>query len=178
MKKRTVLFVDDEENFLNAVKRVLMDEPFETLFATNSKQAMEILQNQEIHVIVADIRMPGISGLELLEKVKCEFPHVIRLILSGDAQSETVLEAINKGEVFRYIPKPCKMEKELKAIIRQAIDYYHLHSERAMLMSYLEQLINGEKLDDINLQLIRTLITERNKNLYKWSEACTSTANR
>jgi len=84
------------------------------------------------------------------------------------------LEAIDKGEVFRYIPKPCKIEKELKSIIRQAIDYYHLHSERAMLMSYLEQLINGEKLDEINLQLIQTLIAERNKNLYEWSRNCIS----
>lgn len=170
MEKRTVLFVDDEKKVLMSLKRGLMDEPYETLFAKSGKEALEILQHKEVHVIVTDMRMPDIPGLELLKIVKKEYPYIIRLILSGYAELNNVLEAINQGEIFRFITKPWKLEEELKTVIRQAIEYYDLHSEREMLMTFLEQLAEGAEPEKLNLRLIQTLISMRKRHLYEWSE--------
>ena len=137
MEKRTVLFVDDERKVLMSLKRGLMDEPYNCLFAESGKEALEILQQKDVHVVVTDMRMPEMSGLELLKTVKKEYPHIIRIVLSGYTQITTLLTAINQGEIFRYIPKPWKIEEEFKPAIRQAIDYYNLYSDRNRLMAEL-----------------------------------------
>ena len=168
MEKRTVLFVDDEEKILRSLKRALQDEPYETLFASSGKEALEILEHNEVHVLVTDMYMPEIDGLELLRLVKEEYPHIIRLVLSGFAEKEILLNAINKGEILRFITKPWKSNEELKIIIRQAIEHYDLHSEREMLMSVFEQLIDGNKPEEINYSLIKKLISNRKRHLYEW----------
>ncbi|MHC4735311.1 MAG: response regulator [Planctomycetota bacterium] len=80
MEKRTVLFVDDEEKILRSLKRGLMDEPYESLFANSGQEALEILKQKEVHVLVTDMRMPEMSGLDLLRIVKKEYPHIIRMV--------------------------------------------------------------------------------------------------
>jgi DNA-binding NtrC family response regulator len=138
-EKRTVLFVDDEEKVLRSLKMGLLDEPYHKLFAASGKEALEILQREEVHVIVIDMYMPEMSGLELIKTIKEEYPHIIRMVLSAYAQVTMLLEAINQGEIFRYITKPWKLEEELMAAVRQAIDYYDLQSERDSLVAELEQ---------------------------------------
>ncbi len=133
MEKRTVLFVDDEEKILTSLKRGLLDEPYETLFANSGKEAIEVLKRKEVHVIVTDMRMPEMTGLELLKIVKKEYPHIVRMVLSGYTQITTLLTAINQGEVYKYITKPWKLEEDFKPSIREAIDYYNLRSERDKL---------------------------------------------
>ena len=76
MEKRTVLFVDDEERVLSCLKGGLLGEPYKTLFAKSGKEALEILEKNEVHVIVTDMRMPEMSGLELLRAVKEKYPHI------------------------------------------------------------------------------------------------------
>ena len=139
MEKRTVLFVDDEERILRSLERGLLDEPYNRLFAKSGRKALEILQQEEVHVIVVDMRMPEMSGLELLRIVKEEYPHIIRLVLSAFTQITTLLTAINQGEIFRYITKPWRLEEEFKPTIRQALEYYDLHKERDSLSAELEQ---------------------------------------
>ena len=173
-EKRTVLFVDDEEKILRSLRRALFDEPYETLFANSGKEAIEILKRDDVHVIVTDLRMPEMSGLKLLRIVKEEYPYIIRLILSGYAEINTLLSAINKGEILRFITKPWKSGGEFKTIIRQAIEYYNLHSEREMLLTYFEQLVNGNEPEKINLRLIKMLISQRKRYLYEWSKKCGS----
>jgi two-component system response regulator HupR/HoxA len=172
MEKRTVLFVDDEEKVLTSLKCGLLDEPYETLFAKSGNEALEIIRQHEVHVIVTDIRMPEMSGLELLKIVRKEFPHIIRIALSGYAQIDTLLTAINEGEIFRFITKPWKLNEELKTVIRQAIDFYDLHNERLMLMTFFEQLMDGIEPEKINFKLIQMLIAKRKKHLYEWAERC------
>ena len=130
MEKRTVLFVDDNRSVLTSLERGLLDEPYKTLFATSGEKALEILKEKEVHVIVTDMRMPGMSGLELLKIVKEKYPRIIRLVLSGYTQITTLLTAINQGEIFKYITKPWKLEEEFKSVVQQAIDYYNLQAER------------------------------------------------
>ncbi len=170
MEERTVLFVDDEEKILKSLNRGLLDEPYNTIFAKSGKEALELLGQQEVHVIVTDMRMPEMGGLELLKIVKEEYPHIIRLVLSGYTDATTLLAAINEGEIYRFIPKPWKLEDECKTIIRQAIEYYDLHSERAMLMSFVELLIDGNKPEEVNLKLIKALVSKRKNHLYEWSK--------
>ena len=172
MDKRTVLFVDDEEKILKSLKRSLTDEPYETLFAESGKKALEIIRQEEVHVIVTDLRMPEMDGLELLRIAREEYPHIIRLVLSGYVEIDVLLNAINNGEILRFITKPWKSAAELKTIIRQAIEYYDLHSEREMLLTYFEQLIDGSEPEEINLRLIKALISKRKKHLYEWTKKC------
>jgi len=129
MEKRTVLFVDDEERVLSCLKGGLLDEPYKSLFANSGKEALEILEQNEVHVIVTDMRMPEMSGLDLLRAVKEEYPHIIRMVLSGYTQVTTLLTAINQGEIFRFITKPWNFEKEFKPAIREAIEYYSFQNQ-------------------------------------------------
>ena len=172
MEERTVLFVDDEEKVLSSLKRGFLNEPYETLFANSGQEALEILQSNHVHVIVTDMRMPEMDGLELLRAVKEEYPHIIRMVLSGQSQIKNVLAAINQGEIFRFVTKPWKLEDEFKTIIRQAIDYYNLHNEYEMLMRIIEQMVDGIEPEKINLRFIKALISRRKQHLYDWSKKC------
>lgn len=122
--KPTVLFVDDEKKVLKSLKRGFLDEPYEKLFAISGKEALEILEKNEIHVIVTDMRMPEMNGLELLKIVKEKYPDVVRMALSGYTQISTLLTAINQGEIFKFITKPWKLEEEFKPAIHEAIEHY------------------------------------------------------
>lgn len=130
MNQRTVLFVDDETNVLTSLKRGLLDEPYNTLFAESGQRALEILKQQEVHVLVTDMRMPEMGGLELLKTVQKEYPHIVRMILSGYTQVTTLLTAINQGKIFKFITKPWKLEDDFKPAVIEAIDYYDFQAER------------------------------------------------
>jgi two-component system response regulator HupR/HoxA len=130
MEKRTVLFVDDEENVLAALRRGLLDEPYDTLFARSGQEALEILARRPVHVIVTDMRMPEMGGLDLLRTVKREYPQVVRMVLSGYTQVTTLLTAINQGEVFRFVTKPWRLEDEFKPAVREALRYYDCQNQR------------------------------------------------
>jgi CheY-like chemotaxis protein len=138
VENRTVLVVDDDEKTLMSVKRGVIDEPYKTLFALSGKEALEILKREKVHVIITDMRMPDMSGLELLVIVKHEYPRIVRMVLSGYTQKTTLLTAINRGEIFRYITKPCKLEREFKPVVREAIRYYDLHNVREDLKEDLK----------------------------------------
>ena len=172
MDKRTVLFVDDDERILNSLRRSLADEPYETLFANSGSQALEILEQEEVHVIVSDLCMPEMGGIELLRIVKGGYPHIIRLVLSGNSDRELLLNAINQGEISRFIPKPWESNEEFKTIIRQAIEYYDLHSEREMLMMFCEQMIDGKEPTEVNIRLIQAIISNRKRHMYEWRQKC------
>ncbi len=130
VKGRTVLFVDDDEMVLRSLDRALRDEQYNSLFANGGKEALEILKRNEVHVMVTDMCMPDMLGFELLRIVKKEYPYITRMVLSGYTEAGNILKAVNEGEVFRYIPKPWKLEEEFKPAVRQGIDYYDLHNER------------------------------------------------
>ncbi len=139
MEKRTVLFVDDEEKLLGSLKRGVLDEPYNTLFANSGKEALEVLKGNEVHVLVTDMRMPEMSGLDLLRIVKQDYPHIVRMVLSGYTQISTLLTAINQGEIYKFITKPWKLEEEFKPAIREAIEYYNLHNDRDRLVAELDE---------------------------------------
>ncbi|MCE5286784.1 MAG: response regulator [Pelosinus sp.] len=134
-----VLFVDDEPHILNALRRGLAFEEYECFFAASAEEALKIMEQQQIAVIVTDMRMPGMDGLALLKIVKEKYPDVVKIVLSGYAQLQQILATINQIDVFKFITKPWKMEEEFKGIIQQAIDYYVILVERKALKEELER---------------------------------------
>lgn len=132
-EKRTILFVDDEVRLLRSLEQAMLDEPYDVLFAESGTEALRLLEEHEVHVIVTDMRMTEMSGLDLLKTVKEKYPHIVRLVLSGYTQVTTLLTAINQGEIFRFITKPWKMETEFKSVLAQAVEYYNVQVERDRL---------------------------------------------
>ena len=128
MKNKTILFVDDENKVLMSLRRGLLDEPYNILLAQSGKEALEILRENEVHVIVTDMRMPEMGGLELLRIAKKQYPHIVRMVLSGYMQVTTLLTAINQGEVFKFIPKPYDF---LSQTYRQQEDIQKDRSEKS-----------------------------------------------
>lgn len=121
--KHSVLFVDDQKDILILIERILKDENYTKFFANSPKEALEIIEKESIDVIVTDMLMPDIGGLQLLEILKVKYPNIVRVVLSGYAQVPFIVEAINKGDIFRYITKPWKVTDNGKMIIRDAIKY-------------------------------------------------------
>ena len=138
METKTVLFVDDEEIVLRSIERGLLDEPYNKLFARSGEEALEILMCEEVHVMVTDMRMPGMGGHELLKIVKKEYPQIVSIVLSGYTHSTTIMMAIHEEDIFKFIPKPWKMAEDFKPAIRRAIDHYNLQKEHKEMMEELK----------------------------------------
>lgn len=138
MSRGTVLFVDDEENILNSLRRGLIDEDYECLFASNGLDALEIIKKNSISVIVTDMRMPGMDGLTLLKEAKEIAPNTVRIVLSGYTQLQQILATINQVDIFKFITKPWKLEEEFKVVIDKALEYYNLRMESENLKKALE----------------------------------------
>lgn len=128
-EKYSVLFVDDEVNILNALKRALIDEEYNCFFSSSGFDALKVMEHEKIAVIVSDMRMPEMDGLHLLREVKEKWPRTVRIVLSGYTQLQQILTTINQVDVFKFITKPWKLEDEFKSIIYQALDFYKLLEE-------------------------------------------------
>jgi len=116
---RTLLVVDDEENVLNSLRRLLRGEGYHVLTAAGGDEALELLASNEVGVVLSDERMPGMSGTELLRRVRTMYPSAVRIVLSGYADVTTITDAINKGEIWKYITTPWESE-ELLTVLREA----------------------------------------------------------
>ncbi len=138
METRKVLFVDDELNILKAIKRMIRSEPYEFYFAGGGQEALDLLERENVHIIVTDLGMPVMNGLKLLKQVQGQYPNIIRLVLSAFSDTDSILNAINEGNVYRYVVKPWN-DMELKLTVRQAIEVYNLHEERRALLKELEE---------------------------------------
>jgi two-component system, NtrC family, response regulator HupR/HoxA len=151
----SVLFVDDEENILHSIERGLNNEPFLKYFASSGLQALDILSARPVSVIVTDMRMPEMDGLELLKIVQEKYPLVVRIILTGYAHIFTIIPAINTGQVFRYLTKPWKIETEFIPALHQSIRHHQILLERSELIGRLTE--QNEQLNSQN-QEIRQLM--------------------
>lgn len=145
METRTVLFVDDDETVLKDLEMSLEAEPYEKYFAKNGEKAIEILRRQEVHVIVVDMVMPRMDGLELLKITKKEYPHIVSVVLSGYAQTSDVMTAMLELEIYQYVAKPWIFDKEFRRVMRRAIDNYNLRSEHKDIVAELESCSGGQR---------------------------------
>lgn len=143
-----VLFVDDEENVLKSLRRLFLDEVIEILTASSGKEGLELLKGNEVSVIVSDQRMPEMTGVEFLEKATRISPNSVKILLTGYADIDAVVSAINKGGVYRYITKPWN-DNDLMITVLNAGERFRLVKENRRLTE---------------------LTKKQNEELKKWSE--------
>jgi diguanylate cyclase (GGDEF)-like protein/PAS domain S-box-containing protein len=124
--ERTLLLLDDEENILRSLTRLLRRDGYKILTASNAREAFELLGRHEVHVVISDQRMPDISGTEFLSQVRALYPDTVRLVLSGYTDLRTVTDAINRGAIYKFLTKPWD-DEELRREIREA---FRTQSER------------------------------------------------
>lgn len=134
--ERTLLLVDDEENILRSLVRVLRRDGYTILTADGGQQALELLEQHPVGVIVSDQRMPVMTGSEFLERAKEKRPDTIRIMLSGYTDLQSVTDAINRGSIYKFLTKPWDDEL-LRENIRKAFEHYDLRAERDHLADQL-----------------------------------------
>jgi YesN/AraC family two-component response regulator len=117
----TILIVDDEAGIRNALTRALRGLPYRILTAGHGKEALAILAAQPVDVLLSDVDMPGMSGLELVRAARREFPDAVRILLTGRSSLDNALAAINEGEVFRYLTKPWD-DDDLRTTLAHAVE--------------------------------------------------------
>lgn len=114
--ERTLLFVDDEVHMAAAIKRILRNKGYKVLTTNGASAAFEILATNKVGVVLCDQRMSGISGTEFLSRVKHMYPAVVRMVLSGYTDLQTVTDAVNHGAIFKFLTKPWEDEELLTAL--------------------------------------------------------------
>jgi len=120
-----VLFVDDEENILSAIRRAMMREPYICYYARSGIEALAIMDEKKIDIVVSDMKMPNMSGLELMKKIKESYPDTIKIILSGYAQIAQVIATVNNVDLYKFLLKPWNNE-ELYETLKEASNYVRL----------------------------------------------------
>jgi len=146
-----ILFVDDEKNILLSLKRLLLDEDYEVFTADSGEEGLELLRSTEqVGLIVSDQRMPGLSGVDFLEKAREIAPDALRIMLTGYADLTATMDAINKGGACRYITKPWD-DQQLVQTIREATQNYRLQQENRRLTEVVNR--QNEELKEWNTGL-------------------------
>ncbi|MBI4230659.1 MAG: response regulator [Planctomycetes bacterium] len=161
MTNHTVLCVDDEASVLAALKRLLRKEDYAVLTAESGAEGLALLEKNPVQVVISDQRMPQMTGTEFLQQVKGRRPEAVRVILSGYAEMASILEAINQGEIYRFLAKPWQ-DEELKVAIRQCLEQYDIRAENRQLLRQI-QAQNGQ-LKVLNGKLEET-VQERTRSL-------------
>ena len=136
-----VLYLDDESHNLTAF-RAAFRRDFQVHVTTEPTEAVRILREQPIEVIISGQKMPSLSGVEFFELIMPDNPDPIRMLLTGHADIDAVIDAINKGQIYKYISKPWN-EAELKSLVEEAAGLYH---QRKLMASEGQQLIT--KMDE------------------------------
>lgn len=156
-----ILIVDDEIKILRAIKRVLSQYELEVNITTSPDEALQILKTQEIDLIISDQRMPTMEGIELLKMAKVITPSTIRILMSGYADTEVFISAINNGSIFYYVSKPWDNEKLIK-IILDAIQTKNEQKEQEVI---LNQLLKNK--DNWSAVITNTKMVQRRELLNK-----------
>jgi response regulator RpfG family c-di-GMP phosphodiesterase len=132
MDKYTILFVDDEANILQSLKRLFRREPYTILSASSGKEGLKLLAETPVDLLISDHRMPEMTGVEFMAEVKRRFPDIMRIILTGYTDVNSITAAINEGNVYKFILKPWEDDR-LKETIREALEVYGLQMKNIAL---------------------------------------------
>ena len=149
MKRHGLLIVDDEKEILRSLT-LTFAEDYAVFTASSGAEALEILEKQEIALVIADQRMPVMTGAELLERVFQINSNIIRIILTGYTDTASLIQAINKGHIYQYITKPWERQ-DLRITVKRAVESYELALENKRLLRELQAA--NERLKDENIFL-------------------------
>lgn len=149
-KPAAILFVDDEANVLKALRRLFHNEQYVTYFASSGAEGLEVLRQNAVDLIISDMRMPEMNGAEFLTQVFMQWPETIRILLTGYADFQSTIDAVNKGRIYNYCNKPWN-DEELKLLVRNALEQKRLREERDHLSGIVQQ--QNKELKDLNEHL-------------------------
>lgn len=140
MPHNTVLLVDDEPRITQGLLRALADEPYQILCAASADEALAQLRTTDIQVVITDERMPHMTGAQLVVEVRRLYPHIMCMILSGEQDFAATVRALNDGDIYRFLSKPCP-PVELATSIRLALEQQALIAQsRKLLDVYKKEL--------------------------------------
>lgn len=128
----SILFVDDEENVLKALRRIFLEENYEIFTAGSANDAIQIMEKEKVHLVISDHRMPGITGSQLLKEIKQKWPDTIRIMLTGYSDVQSIMGAVNEGAVYKFITKPWN-DEDLRLTVSLALQQYVLIQENKKL---------------------------------------------
>ncbi len=146
----TILLVDDEKCVLESLYRGLKKEPYDIICAESAQEALDILEAQDVSVILSDVKMPGMNGIEFLKAASDKSPYSVKMLLSGYSEVDLIVDAINTANLWRYVPKPWNNEDLIMAI-SNGIEYFELREERRELIIKLEK--KNQELAELNNNL-------------------------
>ena len=146
----TLLFVDDEPNILKALKRLFRSTEFTVLMAENGEEGLQILEQNPVDLVISDMRMPQMDGAEFLSRVAERWPDTVRILLTGYADLESTIIAVNQGKIYSYCSKPWE-DNDLKTLVNNALEKKRLLDERKQLFAIINQ--QNQELKELNDQL-------------------------
>ena len=157
----SVLIVDDEELLLLSYKEMIRREGYHVVTAPSAVEALKFLEEEPFALVLTDQNMPTLNGLEFLAQVKAIQPHSTRVLMTGMLDLSMVIDAINKGEIFRFVVKPC-LREDLLATVKNAVQRYELIGQNALLQQ-TTQAMNRE-LEELNRSLAKQIAREAEQN--------------
>ena len=160
-----VLFVDDETHILSSLRRLVRPLKLKTFFAESGAEGLKVLQENKVDLIISDMRMPEMDGAEFLTKARASWPETVRVLLTGYADMNSTIEALNNGGIYRYISKPWD-DDELKNVILDALKLKRLEREGHELTALTKQ--QNLELQDLNRNL-ETKVEQRTVEIKKAS---------
>jgi len=146
----SILCVDDEPNILSSLRRLFRAKGFQVHIAEGGKAGLALLEKESVDLVISDMRMPEMDGAHFLEQVRARWPDTVRLLLTGYSEISSIIDAINRGEIYRYITKPWD-DHDIVLIVRQALERKALEAEKKRLEALtLEQ---NQQLKALNASL-------------------------
>jgi response regulator RpfG family c-di-GMP phosphodiesterase len=146
----TILCVDDEPNILSSLRRLFRAKGFQVRVAESGAAGLALLEREPIDLVISDMRMPEMDGTQFLAQVRVRWPDTVRLLLTGYSDINSIIDAINRGEIFRYIAKPWD-DHDMLLIVRQALERKDLEQEKKRLEALTFQ--QNEELKALNASL-------------------------
>lgn len=137
-KAATLMFVDDEPNILSSLRRMMRRSHYECLFVNNGPEALKIMAETPVDVVISDMVMPEMTGEQLLSEISEKYPETMRIVLSGYSEEDRIMSAINEGRIWGFVHKPWN-DSELKQMIDHAVFTQQVIAERALLRHTVAQ---------------------------------------
>lgn len=157
-KTRTLLIVDDEDNILSALRRLLRRDGYHIVTATSGEEGLRRLAEHQVDVIVSDQRMPGMTGVDFLNRAKALYPDTVRIVLSGYTELQSIIDAVNEGAIYKFLTKPWDDER-LRGHVAEAFRQKELSDENRRLAHKVEGA--NTELAGLNARLERLLVEQR-----------------
>ncbi len=146
----SLLFVDDEANILSSLKRLFRPLGYRIHTATGGAEGLELLAREPVDLIISDMRMPEMNGAEFLEQAAARWPDTMRILLTGYADLNSTIDAVNKGRIYRYVSKPW-IDHELTLLVQEALEFKQLKDEKKRLEAL--SIRQNEELTELNATL-------------------------